>query len=109
MKNAIKVYVYNANEIGVVKKIVKTFYKHPVQFSEHKTEDPKTHYDNWLKIESDYALFALSRKIDKVCCGVKTITYIRKDNIEISDGEEVVEKLRQAYLEKYYPTEVTTQ
>jgi hypothetical protein len=109
MKNAIKVYVYHANEIGTVKEIVKTFYKHPVQFTEQKTENPKTYYDNWLQIESDYALFALSRKIEKVCCGVKTITFIKENNIETPNGEKVVEKLRQAHLQKYHPTEVTTQ
>lgn len=109
MKNAIKVYVYYADGIDRVKKIVKTFFKHPVRLTEHRTENPKTHYDNWLQIESDYALFRFSEKIEKLCCGVQTITFLKVKNIEISNDEEVVEKLRQAYLEKYYPTEVTTQ
>lgn len=108
MKNAIKVYVHHANEIGRVKKIVNTFYKHPVRFMEQKVEDPKTHYDNWLQIESDYALYRLSCKIEKLCF-IKTISFLRANNIEILNDEEVVEKHRQAYLQKYYPTEVTTQ
>lgn len=107
MKNAIKVYVNYAYDIDTVKKIVKTFYKHPVRLSEHRTENPKTHYDNWLQIESDYALFRFAEKIDKLCSGVQTITFLKVKNIEITNDEEVVENLRQAYLRKYYPSEVT--
>ncbi len=103
MKNAIKVYVYYANEIKQVKNVVNTFYKHPVNFTEHKNENPQTYYDNWVIIESDYAVLALAEKIRKLCDScVKTITFPKDNNVATLNGEEVVEKLRQAQIKKYH-------
>jgi len=102
MKNAIRVYVYHANQIERVKDLVSIFYKHPVEYTEQKTDPSQTPYDNWIQIESNYAIWALTRKIQKLCCDVKTIEFPKSNDVIDNTGLERVEKLRQEYIKKYH-------
>jgi len=98
MKNTIRVYTYHDNEIKRIIALVNTFYKHPVEFVEHKTAEPETYYDNWVEISSDYANFALSKKLHKLCSGIRTIAFPKNNGKQDNSYIEIIEKLRQKQL-----------
>jgi len=104
MKNIIKIYVYQTSNVSKIKTFVSERFKHPVVFKEQKTSNPISYYDNWLQIESDYPLWALSKKLDKIFkYSIKTITYPKYKGKDCLNGEEVIEKLRQKQIQTYHP------
>ena len=76
---------YNKEDIEKVKKLMKDFFKHYFKIEE---EFQCKENDYWyILIMSFHPLFAMSKRLDKYCCGIKNIVF---DDI----AESVADKRR---------------
>jgi len=75
--NKLKIHVYNEEDVAKVKQLVEVFFKKP-----HTIETHVELENNYINIITFRKVFALSKMIEKYCCGVRRVEYLELDPVE---------------------------